>query len=75
MKRNSYAWFLFSCAAQCGKMQQLEETMATNAVRLSKIGKIAEENPELPYEFIKGALEAKSEMEQGHVSEFNFRLK
>ena len=38
-----------------------------------KIGKIAEENPDLPYEFIKDALEAKREMEQGDVSSFEFR--
>ncbi|MDR0497051.1 MAG: ParD-like family protein [Treponema sp.] len=40
-----------------------------------KIGKTAEENPDLPYEFIKDALEAKLEMEQGDVSTFNFRKK
>jgi len=38
-----------------------------------KIGRIAEENPELPYEFIKGVLESKSEMENGEVSEFEYR--
>ena len=38
-----------------------------------KIGKIAEENPDLPYDFIKGVLEAKSEIEQGDVSAFSFR--
>ena len=41
----------------------------------AKIGKIAEENPDLPYEFIKGALEARSEMESGDVSPFTFRKK
>ena len=39
----------------------------------AKIGRIAEENPDLPYEFIKGVLEAKVEMENGKVSEFKFR--
>ena len=39
----------------------------------AKIGKIAEENPDLPYEFIKGVMEAKSEMERGDISLFNFR--
>ena len=38
-----------------------------------KIGRIAEENPELPYEFIKGVLESKIEMESGKVSEFEYR--
>jgi hypothetical protein len=39
----------------------------------AKIGKVAEENPDLPYEFIKGVLEAKNEMEHGNVSPFTFR--
>lgn len=39
----------------------------------AKIGKIAEENPDLPYSFIKGVLEAKNEIEHGDVSEFSFR--
>jgi len=38
-----------------------------------KIGKLAEENPDLPYNFIKDALEARLEMENGDVSIFNFR--
>ncbi|MDR0447577.1 MAG: ParD-like family protein [Treponema sp.] len=38
-----------------------------------KIGKIAEENPDLPYEFIKDALKAQSEIKRGHVSAFKFR--
>ena len=41
----------------------------------AKIGRIAEENPDLPYEFIKGILEARSEMERGEVSAFEFRKK
>ena len=40
-----------------------------------KIGRIAEENPDLPYEFIKGVLEARSEMEHGDVSVFEYRKK
>ena len=39
----------------------------------AKIGKIAEENPDLPYDFIKGVLEARGEMERGDVSTFSFR--
>jgi hypothetical protein len=39
----------------------------------AKIGKVAEENPDLPYEFIKGILDAKGEMERGEVSKFEFR--
>ena len=41
----------------------------------AKIGKVAEENPDLPYEFIKGVLEARGEMEHGEVSAFEFRKK
>ena len=40
-----------------------------------KIGRIAEDNPDLPYEFIKGVLEGKSEIENGEVSEFRYRKK
>ena len=39
-----------------------------------KIGKIAEENPDLPYNFIKGVLEAKIEMDSGKVSKFETRM-
>lgn len=39
----------------------------------AKIGKIVEENPDLPYEFIKDTLEAKQEIERGDVSPFEFR--
>ena len=39
----------------------------------AKIGKITEENPDLPYQFIKGILEAKDEMDRGDVTEFIFR--
>ncbi len=39
----------------------------------AKIGKIAEENPDLPFEFIKGVIEGKHEIENGEVSEFVFR--
>lgn len=38
-----------------------------------RLGKIADENPDLPLEFIKGALEGKVEMERGEVSVFSFR--
>ena len=41
----------------------------------AKIGKIAEENPDLPYEFIRGVLEGRSEMKNGDVSAFVFRNK
>jgi hypothetical protein len=38
----------------------------------AKIGKIAEENPDLPYSFIKQSLIAKAEMDNSEVSEYKF---
>jgi hypothetical protein len=38
-----------------------------------RLGKLADENPDLPLEFIKGALEGKMEMEGGDISPFEFR--
>ncbi|MCF6807006.1 ParD-like family protein [Thiotrichales bacterium 19S9-12] len=35
-----------------------------------KIGRIAEENPDLPYSFIKESLIAKAEMDAGLVSDY-----
>ena len=39
----------------------------------AKIGKIAEENPDLSYKFIKEILIAKEEIERGELSEFEFK--
>ena len=39
----------------------------------AKIGKVAEENPDLPYEFIVGVLEGFNEIERGETSSFEFR--
>jgi hypothetical protein len=38
----------------------------------SRIGKIAEENPDLPYEFIKSLLISKAEVDAGDVIPFQF---
>ena len=38
-----------------------------------RLGKIAEENPDLPLTFIKGALAGLAEMSRGEVSAFEFR--
>ena len=38
----------------------------------AKIGKIAEENPELSYEFIRDALLAKAEIDNGLVDNYDF---
>ena len=37
-----------------------------------RIGKIAEENPDLPYSFIQGILIAQQEVADGQVSKFEF---
>jgi hypothetical protein len=38
-----------------------------------RLGKLTDENPDLPLDFIKGVLEGRLEMEQGEVSVFSFR--
>ena len=40
----------------------------------ARIGKIAEENPDLPYAFIEGVLLGKAELDNGEVTPFEFRL-
>jgi hypothetical protein len=37
-----------------------------------KIGKIAEENPDLPYSFVKEILLARDEAENGDTSDYDF---
>jgi len=39
----------------------------------TRIGKLAEENPDLPYAFIADVLKGKAEMDNGDVSPFEFR--
>ena len=39
----------------------------------ARIGKIAEENPDLPYQFIEDVLRGKAEIDSGDVSAFEFR--
>jgi hypothetical protein len=38
-----------------------------------RLGKLAEENSDLPLEFIKGAMQGRLEMENGDTSPFEFR--
>lgn len=38
----------------------------------AKIGKMAEDNPELSYEFIRDSLYAKAEIENGLVDDYEF---
>jgi hypothetical protein len=39
----------------------------------ARIGKIAEENPDLPYQFIENVLRGKADLDNGDVSVFEFR--
>jgi len=38
----------------------------------AKIGKIMEDNPDLPYEFVKQAVIAKAEIEAGELERYDF---
>lgn len=38
----------------------------------ARIGKIAEENPDLPFEFIRDSLLAKAEIDNGLVDDYEF---
>ena len=38
----------------------------------SRIGKLAEGNPDLPYEFIKGILPSKQEAAEGNLTDYEF---
>jgi len=40
----------------------------------ARIGKIAEENPDLPYAFIEDVLTGKAELDNGDITPFEFRL-
>ena len=40
----------------------------------ARIGKIAEENPDLPYSFIEDVLIGKAESDSGNVTPFEFRF-
>jgi len=41
----------------------------------ARIGKMAEENPDLPYSFIENVLIGKAELDNGNVTPFEFRLR
>jgi hypothetical protein len=47
-------------------------SLATQIEHWAKLGKIAEENPDLPMSFIKDILISQQEIEAGHVSEYKF---
>ena len=62
---------IMQAASSCAPMNS--RSVPKQIEHWAKIGKVAEENPDLPYAFIKGVLEAKNEMEHGGVSPFAFR--
>ena len=49
-------------------------TISMQIEHWARIGKIAEENPDLPYAFIEDVLKGKAEFDNGNVSPFEFRL-
>ena len=56
--------------------QSVGEVMSRSGARQiehwAKIGKIAEENPDLTYEFIKDVLISKAELDLGLVEDYEF---
>ncbi|KKR97029.1 MAG: hypothetical protein UU47_C0003G0016 [candidate division TM6 bacterium GW2011_GWE2_41_16] len=53
----------------------LNRSVAGQIEYWAKIGKIAEENPDLTYDFIKKLLIAQQEVEEGAVEPFSFSKK
>ena len=60
-------------ARQYGDVYQ--RSIAKQIEYWSRIGKISEENPDLPYSFIKDILLAKQEAESGDVTPYEFDSK
>ena len=55
------------------KMSKIENRSVTGQIEYwAKIGKIAEENPEMPYSLIKELLLGLHELESGDFSEYQF---
>lgn len=50
----------------------LDRTTPKQIEHWAKIGKIMEENPDLPYEFVRQAVIAKAEMEAGELERYDF---
>jgi len=55
------------------KAQVYSRSVPKQIEHWARIGKIAEENPDLPYDFIQGVLEGLEEIKRGEVSTFEFR--
>ena len=50
----------------------LSRTAPKQIEHWAKIGEIMEDNPDLPYEFVKQAIIAKAEKEAGKLERYNF---
>ena len=50
----------------------LNRTTPKQIEHWAKIGEIMEDNPDLPYEFVRQAIIAKAEMEAGKLEQFDF---
>ena len=50
----------------------LNRTMPKQIEHWAKIGKMMEDNPDLPYEFVRQAIIAKAEKEAGKLEEYTF---
>lgn len=50
----------------------LSRTTPKQIEHWAKIGEMMEDNPELPYEFVKQAIIAKAEKEAGKLEPYNF---
>lgn len=60
-------------ASSAKKYSKVERRSVTGQVEhWARIGKCAEDNPDLPYEFIKELLVAIEELDSGEKSEFKF---
>ena len=50
----------------------LSRSPAKQIEHWAKIGRLMEDNPDLPYEFVKNAVIAKAEKEAGELEAYNF---
>ena len=50
----------------------LHRTTSKQIEHWAEIGEIMEDNPDLPYEFVRQAIIAKAEKEAGKLEEYNF---
>jgi hypothetical protein len=50
----------------------MHRSCASQIEHWATIGRLVEENPDLPYDFIIGSLVAKAELESGQVEDYSF---